>query len=196
VSQQNRFDFGRIDAKTHALLTRSGGHVLRNVCPLLALLIAPACSTITTGTTQAITVTTDPPGATCQVQRDGQLIGVVNPTPGSLTIGKSTRDMVVNCTRSGNLPGSNTVQADFQPATLGNILLGGVVGIVVDAASGAMGTYPPSVAVVLPPAANGVAAAAPIQPAPTAAAEPASGVPTVRPVSTAPAIIERGPPRT
>ena len=174
-----------------------GGHALRRILPLLALLLAPACSTITTGTTQAVTVTTDPPGATCQLQRDGQTIGVVNPTPGSLTIGKSTKDLVVNCTRVGHLAGSNTLRADFQPATLGNLLIGGVVGIVVDAASGAMGTYPPSVAVVLPPAVAVGANETPTAPAaPVVAMEPVDSRGAVRRVSTTPGHAERGPPRT
>jgi len=110
-----------------------------------------ACSTITTGTTQSIIVTSEPSGAVCQVTRDGQLIGVVNPTPGSLTLSKSSKDLVINCSRPGYQAGVNIVKADFQAATLGNILLGGVVGLAIDAASGAMGNYPPSAAVMMAP---------------------------------------------
>jgi hypothetical protein len=89
------------------------------------------------------------------------------------------------------------VRADFQAATLGNILIGGVIGVVVDAASGAMGTYPPSVAVILP-SATSVAGAPPADPrlAPVVAMEPVDSRPAVRPASTAPAPMDRGPPRT
>ena len=167
---------------------------MKRVASLFALLLAPACSTITTGTTQAVTVTTDPPGAACHLQRNGQTVGIVNPTPGSVTVGKSTRDMQVTCTRAGSLQGSGTLAAEFQPATLGNIILGGVVGIVVDAASGAMGTYPPVVAVVLPPD-TGIANAAPPAAVPTVAMEPVDSSRNIRPVSSIPSA-ERGPPRT
>jgi len=118
---------------------------------LLALLLTSACATLTTGTTQPMTVTSEPAGAICRLERDGGVIGVVNPTPGSITISRSSRDLSVRCEKQGFEPGLRTISAGFQAATLGNILLGGVVGIVVDAASGAAGQYEPNLHVVLPP---------------------------------------------
>ena len=118
---------------------------------LLALLLTSACATVTTGTTQSVTITSEPTGATCRLERDGATVGVVNPTPGSITISRSTRDLTVRCERPGNQPGIRTISASFQAMTLGNIILGGVVGIVVDAASGAVGQYEPNIHVVLPP---------------------------------------------
>ncbi|HZA96691.1 MAG TPA: hypothetical protein VE421_11185, partial [Burkholderiaceae bacterium] len=44
-----------------------------------------------------------------------------------------------------------TIGSEFQAVTLGNVLIGGVVGIVVDAASGAINKYPESVAFKLLP---------------------------------------------
>ena len=44
-----------------------------------------------------------------------------------------------------------TLSSEFQAMTLGNVLIGGVVGIVVDAASGAAGRYPNSVTLTLAP---------------------------------------------
>jgi sugar transferase len=166
---------------------------VKRVASLLALLLAPTGSTITTGTTQAVTVTTDPPGAACHLQRNGRSVEIVNPTPGSVTVGKSPRDMQVTCTPAGSLRGSGTLAAEFQPATLVNIILGGVVGIV-DAASGAMGTYPPVVAVVLPPD-TGIANATPPAAAPTFAMAPVDSSRNIRLASTMPSA-ERGPPRT
>lgn len=94
---------------------------------------------------------TDPPGATCQLQRNGETIAVVNPTPGTANISKSTRDIAVNCTRPGHLAAAAAMPPRFQPMMLGNILLGGVVGLVVDASSGAMSQYEPNVTLVLAP---------------------------------------------
>ncbi|MBX9594621.1 MAG: hypothetical protein K2X46_09675 [Roseomonas sp.] len=111
----------------------------------------PACATITTGTTQTISVLTEPPGAACTMTRDGTIMGVVNPTPGTVSLSKSSRDIAIRCTRAGNLPGVQTITPQFQGMTAGNILLGGFIGLAVDAASGAMSRYPENVIVSLPP---------------------------------------------
>jgi hypothetical protein len=118
---------------------------------LLGLMLTTACATVTQGTTATIAVTSDPPGATCQIQREGSTIAVVNPTPGSVTIGRSTRDLATRCERAGSQPAIVATPAGFQAMTLGNLLVGGVIGIAVDAASGAMGTYPGNIHVVMAP---------------------------------------------
>jgi hypothetical protein len=122
----------------------------RLLAPLLLALSLPACATVTTGTTATISVVTDPPGAACTLTRGGDVVGIVNPTPGSVTVSKSVRAIDVRCNRSGHSEATAAIGAEFQPMTVGNILIGGLVGIVVDAASGAAGTYPGSVTVVLP----------------------------------------------
>lgn len=114
-------------------------------------LLLQACATITSGTSSSIAVMTDPPGATCQLRRDGQVIAVVNPTPGTATVSKSVRPLAVDCTHPRGQPGASVVQPEFQAMTLGNVLIGGLVGLAVDAASGAMGTYPSNVTVFLAP---------------------------------------------
>ena len=111
----------------------------------------PACATITTGTSQSLTVLTEPAGAACTLTRDGTIVGVVNPSPGTITISKSTRDVAIRCTRQGNLPGVTTATPQFQAMTAGNLLLGGVIGLGIDAASGALSYYPANVLVTLPP---------------------------------------------
>jgi hypothetical protein len=125
---------------------------MRCLAALLLVALLPACATITSGTSQNISVITDPPGSTCQLQRDGMTVGIVNPTPGTVNVSKSTRDIAVTCTRAGNLGAVQLVRAELQAATAGNILLGGVIGLAVDAASGAMSRYPEAVTVILPPA--------------------------------------------
>ena len=55
---------------------------MRRVIGLLLLgVLVQGCATVTSGTTHSMAVMTDPPGAMCQVKRDGQVIAVVNPTP-------------------------------------------------------------------------------------------------------------------
>lgn len=122
----------------------------RAFLPLLFLLPA-ACASVTSGVTQSIDVATDPPGAACVLSRNGAELGRVAPTPGSLTIGKSARAIQVDCTREGHEPATATVESGFQPMTAGNILVGGVIGVVVDAGTGAMHRYPGSVSLPLVP---------------------------------------------
>lgn len=125
---------------------------LKRLLPALLLAgVLPACSTITSGTSQSISVLTEPAGAACTLTREGAVVGIVNPSPGTVTVSKSSRDIAVRCIRPGHSPGVNVIPAQFQAMTAGNILLGGVIGLAIDAASGAMSRYPESTIVVLAP---------------------------------------------
>ncbi|TCH98589.1 hypothetical protein EJV46_08395 [Roseococcus sp. SYP-B2431] len=121
------------------------------ILALLGLMMTSACATITTGTSQPITVTSEPAQAVCQMQRGGEVVGAVSATPATVTVSRSSRDISLRCERPGYQPGVTTVAANFQAMTLGNLLIGGLVGIAVDAASGAIGEYPGNVHVTLPP---------------------------------------------
>ncbi len=121
------------------------------LCAAGMLVLLGACSTVVEGSDQTITVITEPPGASCELFRDGKVIAVANPTPTSLTVDKSKNDISVTCEKPGHFAGSETLVSEFAGATLGNIILGGGIGVVVDAASGAMNKYEESVVVVMPP---------------------------------------------
>lgn len=118
---------------------------------MLALAALSACATVSSGTDHTLLVESDPAGATCLLRRDGANIGAVNPTPNAIRISKSRHDISVNCEKADHEPTSRTVTASFQAMTLGNVLIGGVVGLAADLASGAAITYPESVKVVLWP---------------------------------------------
>ncbi|HEY8613198.1 MAG TPA: hypothetical protein VIL69_18180 [Roseomonas sp.] len=126
--------------------------MLFRVLGLLGLVFLSACATITTSPSQNLTVLTEPPGASCEIQRNNHHVAVVNPTPGTARIGKSTRDTTISCTREGHMPAQATLSPEFQPVTLGNVLIGGVVGIIVDVSTGAVAKYPDSVQLTLVPA--------------------------------------------
>ncbi|MCA3277924.1 MAG: hypothetical protein ING10_01495 [Roseomonas sp.] len=110
-----------------------------------------ACATVTTGTDHAILVESEPAGATCTLRRNDVVIGTVNATPGSILISKSRHDILVTCEKLGHQPTSRAVIAGFQAMTMGNLVLGGVVGLATDLASGAAVTYPENVRVALWP---------------------------------------------
>lgn len=122
--------------------------------PFLWLGLAMAfsgCASIVEGTDQSVTVQTNPSGASCELKRDGSVIGVVNPTPGTVNVDKSKDDIAVLCKKDGYQDGSGAFSSEFQGMTFGNILFGGIIGVAIDAGSGAMHEYPASVTVSLAP---------------------------------------------
>lgn len=126
-----------------------------NKC-LTGLLLALAmpicgCATLTKGGSQTVTVNTDPSGALCTLTRDAKVVAIVNPTPGSVPVDKGQGTIAVACTKEGYIEAGGNLASEFQAVTFGNILFGGIVGIVVDAASGAMHQYPDAVTITLIP---------------------------------------------
>jgi hypothetical protein len=124
--------------------------MLAGVAVALAAVL-PGCATITKGGQQTVTVSTDPAGATCNLTRDGKPLAVVNPTPGSIPIEKASGAIAIACKKPGYKDAAGALAAEFQAWTFGNIILGGIIGIVVDAASGAMHEYPAMVTITLEP---------------------------------------------
>jgi len=128
--------------------------MLRVMFQLLAVALVLSfggCATVVSGTTQTIGINSDPEGADCQFTRKGSLVGRVNPTPGTMHVSKDYESVAVLCKKEGFDDTTGVIGSEFQAATLGNILLGGVIGVVVDAASGAMMKYPETVTFTLVP---------------------------------------------
>lgn len=127
---------------------------LRSSLSLLLVVLGTmlaGCATVVSGTTQTIGVNTDPEGADCQFTRKGVLVGRVNPTPGTIQVATDYESVAVLCHKEGFDDITGVIGSEFQAMTLGNILLGGVIGVVVDAASGAMRKYPEVVTFTLTP---------------------------------------------
>ena len=114
-------------------------------------LLHSGCATITKGTQQTITISTDPTGAACNLTRDAKPLAVVNPTPGSIPIEKAMGSIAIQCKKPGYKDAAGALASEFQAWTFGNIILGGLIGIAVDAASGAMHEYPTMVTITLEP---------------------------------------------
>mgnify|MGYP001599623528 CR=1 FL=1 len=128
------------------------------------------CATITRGKTDSVSVTSVPvDGAKCSLKN-----GVGEwylTTPGSADVHKSKTDLQIDCTRDGYEPAHVTMQSHFEGMTAGNLIIGGVIGIGIDAASGAMNHYDKAAQVTLVPVAP---AAAPMPaPAPADTSTPA-----------------------
>ena len=118
---------------------------------IVTALLTSGCATIVKGSSQGVTVKTDPPGASCELSKQGKSVGVVNPTPGTVQLGKGASALDVICKKPGYLDASAKLSSSFQGWTLGNAILGGIVGIVIDAGSGAMHEYQPEISMKLLP---------------------------------------------
>lgn len=107
---------------------------------LIALSLG-ACSSVIEGTTQQISINTNPPGADCSLKRQNEVIARVNPTPGAATIKKTKYDITVVCDKDGYQEATYLNHSGAAGATFGNIILGGGIGWAVDSASGADNKY-------------------------------------------------------
>ena len=85
------------------------------VLALVALL--PACATVVEGTSDTVTLSTTPAGATCTVDRNGERVGAVAATPGSLRLSKSRHDLNSTCTKEGYQPSTTTASPAPPSAT-------------------------------------------------------------------------------
>jgi hypothetical protein len=120
------------------------------VAAICGLTVA-ACATITRGTTQAVAVNTpNVPGATCTLSSPAIGSRVVV-TPGTITLEKSKDAINVRCTKECFIDGAGVISSNFEGMAAGNIILGGVIGLGVDAASGAMNQYTPDIQVLMAP---------------------------------------------
>ena len=109
------------------------------ILPLAAL---SACATVVNGSSQTVTVSTTPPGANCTLDRIGAHVAAISSTPGSVRLDKSKNELTVTCTKEGFRTAHLSYSPSFSGWTFGNLVAGGVVGVVVDAASGANYAYP------------------------------------------------------
>jgi hypothetical protein len=100
------------------------------------------CATITRGTTQALVIESDPPGADVELSN-----GLRGRTPASFTV-KRKENLVVKIKKDGYEPVeanvSSTVGDGGGTAMAGNILFGGLIGLAVDGGNGSNKTLVPN----------------------------------------------------
>lgn len=124
-----------------------------NVCLFLGLLSLSGCATITSGTSQAVNIVTekDVQEAKCELTDKKGGKWFVPSTPGSATVRKGDGPLSIICKKNGYKTAKLMVDETLVPATFGNIILGGGIGILVDAASGAAQQYPDQILVWMEP---------------------------------------------
>lgn len=108
------------------------------------------CASIVKGSSEDIALNTAPAdGASCSLKNGlGEWSAT---TPAKVTVKRSKTDIDVRCTKEGYKDGSTVVASGFQPWTLGNLLIGGIIGIGIDWGTGAINDYPSTVNVPMQP---------------------------------------------
>jgi hypothetical protein len=119
-------------------------------CIVVAALLA-GCATITRGTMQSVSVNTpNVTGAVCTLSSTS--IGTRTITaPATVSLEKGQDNIAVHCKKQCYTDGVGTLASSVEGMTAGNILVGGVIGLGVDAASGAINKYEPGVDIRMTP---------------------------------------------
>ena len=76
------------------------------LCVTAAGVVVSACSVpgaLGRGSVQDVLLRTDPPGATCTVEREGAVVGRIETTPGTIGLGWQRAPIEVFCNQAGHL---------------------------------------------------------------------------------------------
>lgn len=154
------------------------------LCAFAAALLLGGCATITKGTTQSVAI--DTPGVTGAVCTISTTAGPQTvATPGVFVLAKSSATLPVKCAKACYQDGGGILGSTFEAMTAGNLIVGGVIGIGVDAMSGAINKYPDQISIPMIPI-PGCGVAPPAQPGrqrkgapPVAAVRPAVAPPPI-----------------
>lgn len=137
--------------------SRNGMVGFRRILILLLIVVGTAgmtgCATVTRGTTETLLVQSEPSGASVRLSS-----GFTGVTPTSFTVSRKG-DIVVSVVKDGYEPVEVIVKSQIAgkgaAGFAGNVLIGGVIGMGVDAATGAsLSHFPNPVKVTLVPIAK------------------------------------------
>lgn len=109
------------------------------------------CATITRGTTQTVAINTPgAPDALCTLISPSIGTQTVT-TPGIVTLAKGSSAVSIRCSKECYSDGTGVLASNMDGMTAGNVVVGGVIGLGVDAATGAMNQYAPQADIVMAP---------------------------------------------
>jgi hypothetical protein len=125
----------------------------RHFLGLLPLLLLSGCATITKDANQSVQIETyskdNQPvaGVKCVAQNDR---GQWNTSaPGSVSVHRSSQNLLVNCEKEGEQPGKGTVVSRVNGGMFGNIVFGGGIGAIIDHNKGTAYTYPSWIRIIM-----------------------------------------------
>jgi len=109
---------------------------------LILAVFAAGCASIISGTKQEVSVGSTPPGATVTFKTTGGMTVFTGTTPASCRLPRSDNYLVV-IKMDGYKDQEIYINRDFNGWFIGNLLCGGLIGMVVDAVDGAMWNLAP-----------------------------------------------------
>jgi hypothetical protein len=112
---------------------------IRRVATVSACWTLAGCATIISGTTQDIGVTSVPPGAIVTADPGGMRVT----TPAKITLHRKEAPYHLTFTLDGYQPYSVMISAETNGWIFGNLIIGGLIGILIDSSSGAMNVLSP-----------------------------------------------------
>jgi hypothetical protein len=123
---------------------------------------ASACASLVgEGSSQNIAIMSTPSGATCTLNRHGEMIGKVE-TPGNIIVKRRKYDINIKCNKPGYAEAEYLNKSGLSSMVAGNVaadlLLTAGISSIVDSANGADNEYTPTVVLSLNPVAQPVAA--------------------------------------
>ena len=131
----------------------SGGCTNKSICRAVALILAAplfaGCASIVSDDDSTTYFETDPEKARCVLH--GQDFRRVVETPTSMSLPSEAAPITVACKADGYRETAEVLDTSMDGWILGNIIFGGVVGAVVDAARGAGQKFSPRFMIVLEP---------------------------------------------
>lgn len=105
------------------------------------VLCLAGCATITKGTSQAVSIATPgADGASCTLA-SGAIGQKIVTTPATIVLEKSQENISVMCRKECFQDTAGLIPSSLETMAAGNLIAGGVIGIGIDAASGAMNKY-------------------------------------------------------
>ena len=120
-----------------------------HVAILATFVLSTGCASIVSGNHQPVSINTgEVRNATCTLENNKGVWYVPN-TPGSVVVTRSFSEISVTCQKKGYHTTVRRVGSTTKAMAFGNILFGGVIGVGVDAASGAAYDYPQEILVPL-----------------------------------------------
>jgi hypothetical protein len=125
--------------------------MIRGFALIAVICFLNGCALILSGKSQTLTVESNPPGASCDLFREGRVIATVSATPGAAMVEKTKRDISLVCKKEGYQDTTANLSSGLEGSVFGNILLGGFIGWGVDSAAGADNKYPAVTTVSLLP---------------------------------------------
>jgi len=125
--------------------------ILKNTAALVLLLSMfcfAGCATIVSGTNQKIDISSEPEGADFKVEQltvNGPILLEEGKTPSTIKLHRKDFYFLVTLTKSGYETAEIPIEVNDMgnPMVMGNLIFGGMIGILIDAGSGAQWSLEP-----------------------------------------------------